>query len=115
LPNSFVSKLNASGTALLYSTYLGGTGQNSPLTIPTGQANAIAVDTSGNAYVAGSTSDQSFPVTTGAFQPNYTTDPSNTALFRSTGYVAKFDATGSKLIYASYLGGNYISENQAVL
>jgi hypothetical protein len=114
LPNSFVSKLNASGTALLYSTYLGGTGQNSPFTIPTGQANAIAVDTLGNAYVAGSTSDQSFPVTPGAFQPNYTTDPSNTAPFRSTGYVAKFDATGSKLIYASYLGGNYISENQAV-
>lgn len=113
-PFSFVSKLNATGTALGYSTYLLGKGQVSPFAIPTSVANGIAVDSSGNAYLVGTTSDQSFPVTPGAFQPSFSTDPTNLAIFRQTGYVTKFNPTGSQLIYSSYLGGSYISQNQAV-
>ena len=59
----FVTKVNATGTALLYSTYLGGTGFE--------QGNGIAVDSSGNAYVTGYTESPNFPVTPGAFQATF--------------------------------------------
>ena len=58
--NIFVSKLNAAGTALVYSTYLGADGSS--------QANGIAVDSSGDAYITGSTDSDNFPTTAGAFQ-----------------------------------------------
>jgi hypothetical protein len=58
--DAFVTKLNASGTAPLYSTYLGGSGNDG--------GNGIAVDGSGNAYVAGYTNSSNFPTTPGAFQ-----------------------------------------------
>ena len=54
---AFVAKVNANGTALLYSTYLGGRGPG----------NGIAVDGSGNAYVTGYTNSSDFPTTPGAF------------------------------------------------
>ncbi|MHB8628267.1 MAG: DUF7948 domain-containing protein [Aggregatilineales bacterium] len=57
--DAFVSELNAAGTALVYSTYLGGSG--------TDQAAGIAVDGSGNAYVTGYTDSADFPTTTGAY------------------------------------------------
>ena len=55
-----MAKLNPTGTALVYSTYLGGTGYD--------QGNGIAVDTAGNAYVTGITASTNFPTTAGAFQ-----------------------------------------------
>src|SRR5262249_39270711 len=58
--DAFVAKLNSSGSAFAYSTYLGGTSAD--------QAFGIAVDNSGNAYVAGSTYSTDFPVTNGSFQ-----------------------------------------------
>jgi hypothetical protein len=61
--NAFVTELNPAGTALLYSSYLGG---------PSGaQANGIAVDSVGDAYVTGGTNAFNFPVTSFAFQPSY--------------------------------------------
>jgi hypothetical protein len=113
-PYTFVSKLNATGTALVYSTYLLGNGAINPFSGPKGQANGIAVDSVGNAYVVGLTGDLGFPVTPGAFQTNYSTNPANLALFRFTGYITKLDATGAHEIYASYLGGDYMSEARAV-
>ncbi len=113
-PYSFVSKLNATGSALVYSTYLVGNGNVSGFGAPMGQANGIAVDSSGNAYVAGSTADTSFPVTPGAFQTNYSTNPSNLGLFRFTGYITKLDSSGAHEVYSSYLGGDYTSEARAV-
>jgi hypothetical protein len=73
---------------LVYSTYLGGSGDDQP--------GGIAVDTTGNVYVAGSTDSTDFPLTTPGSLP-----AGNTHVF-----VAKLDATGSNLIYADYLGGS---------
>ncbi|HUI43182.1 MAG TPA: SBBP repeat-containing protein, partial [Terriglobia bacterium] len=58
--DAFVTKINASGSALVYSTYLGG--------LASDQGNAIAVDASGDAYVTGNTASTNFPITSGAFQ-----------------------------------------------
>lgn len=113
-PYSFVSKLNATGTALTYSTYLVGNGTVSQFGVPMGRANGIAVDSLGNAYVVGLTADQGFPVTPGAFQTNYSTNSSDLALFRYTGYVTKLDPTGAHEVYSTYLGGDYLSQAQAV-
>jgi hypothetical protein len=91
--DAFVTKLNASGTALVYSTYLGGDMFDEGV--------GIAVDTAGNAYVTGSTSSFTFP-TVQAFQPRLGGE--------SDAFVAKLNATGSTLVYSSYLGGGKTSE-----
>jgi len=84
--SAFVTKLNATGSALVYSTFLGG-----------GYGNGIAVDASGNAYVTGSTASPDFPVTPGAFQTSC----------GSGGFVTKLNAAGSALIYSTCLKGVY--------
>ena len=86
----FVTKLNPSG-ALVYSTYMGGSGTDRLV-------EGIAVDSAGHAYVTGWTTSADFPTTAGAFQ---TTMPGP-----STGFVAEINAAGSGLIYSTYLGGN---------
>ena len=58
--DAFVSKINPSGSALVYSTYLGGSGQD--------LGSGIAVDSAGNAYVTGNTGSSNFPTTPSAFQ-----------------------------------------------
>jgi uncharacterized protein (TIGR03437 family) len=95
---AFVTKLNAAGTALVYSTYLGGSGKsNCGGCIATGdRGNAIAVDSAGNAYVAGSTTSSDFPLAA----PFQTTTPNPQVAF-----VTKINATGSALVYSTYLGG----------
>jgi len=89
--DAFVTKLNPSGTALVYSTFLGGSADD--------MANGIAVDAEGNAYITGSTASGDFPTTQGAFQ---TTFGGGTA----DAFVSKLDASGSALVYSTYLGGN---------
>ena len=86
--DAFVTKINAAGSAILYSTFLGGTLAQA--------ANGVVVDSAGNAYVAGSTTSADFPVTPGAFDT-----------ISSTGgaFVSKLDTTGSQLVYSTYLGG----------
>jgi hypothetical protein len=86
---AFVTKFNASGTALLYSTLLGGGGT---------EANGIAVDADGNAYVSGTNVLGDFPVTASAFQS------ANAGKFDA--FLSKLDPSGSTLLYSSYLGGN---------
>jgi hypothetical protein len=88
--DGFVAKLNAAGTALLFSTYLGGTSGD----LVTG----IALDASNNAYVTGITVSSDFPTTTGAFQ----TSPAG----GDDGFVAAIRADGSAKIYSTYLGGS---------
>jgi len=89
----FVAKLNPSATAILYLTYLGGG--------DTDIASAIAVDSSGNAYVVGTTLSRDFPVTPGAAQIRF-----GGADVFGDAFVVKLDSTGSTLIYGTYLGGS---------
>ena len=92
--DGFVVKVNAAGTALLYGTYLGGTAYES--------LNDLALDSSGNVYVTGSTNSIDFPVTPGAFQPtNRSWHPGD-----RDGFVTKLNAGGSALLYSTYLGGS---------
>ncbi|MGA8108661.1 MAG: SBBP repeat-containing protein [Acidobacteriaceae bacterium] len=112
-PFSFVAKLNAGGGTLGYSTYLMGTGSFSSNGAPANAANGIAVDSAGDAYVVGTTSDGTFPATSGAFQTNFTDSADRTA-FREAGYVAKINPAGAGLLYASYLGGGTVTQANAV-
>jgi len=95
---AFVAKLNSTGSALLYSTYLGG-GYNE---IGTG----IAADRQGNAYAAGVAYSTDFPVTNGAFQTQFSSSS-------YVGFVAKLNPTGSAQVYATYLGGSGQMVNEA--
>jgi len=94
----FVTKLNSSGSALIYSTFLGGTGGPSGGDI----GRAIAVDSSGDAFVGGYTYSNNFPTTAGAFQ----TTNQAFAQSGSTGFVTKLNPTGTGLLYSTYLGGS---------
>ena len=98
LPQShiFVTKVNAAGSALVYSTLISGSG--------TEDARAIAVDSGGNAYIAGATTSLDFPVTAGALQK--TAAKATGFSLIQHGYVAKLNAAGSALVYATYLSGS---------
>ena len=87
--NVFAAKISPTGSALVYSTYVGGS------SIDYGEA--ITVDGSGNAYVAGTTSSFDFPVTAGAFQGQLSG--------LSNAFAFKISPQGSSLIYATFLGG----------
>jgi Ca2+-binding RTX toxin-like protein len=86
---SFVTKVNAAGSALAYSTFLGGE--------LTDQALGVTADASGNAYVTGATTSFEFPTTAGAFQTNKIGNESDA-------FVTKLNATGSGLVYSTYVG-----------
>ena len=87
----YVTKLNAAGSGLDYSTLLGG--DNNAET-----CNNIAVDSSGNAYVVGSTFSSDFPLQ----------NPIDSSLSGSNGFVTKLNSTGSALEYSTFLGGSNI-------
>ncbi|HXH47880.1 MAG TPA: SBBP repeat-containing protein [Terriglobia bacterium] len=95
----FVAKLNPSGTALLYSVFLGGGNLD--------RATGVAVDSSGDAYLAGYTTSTDFPATMGAFQAN---NAGNTDAF-----LTKLDPTGTSLVYSTYLGGGGIDYGRGVV
>jgi uncharacterized protein (TIGR03437 family) len=97
---TLVVKLNPQATQYVYIRYLGGTAND--------QANAIAVDGNGNAYIAGSTLSPDFPVTAGG---NLTTNPPGGTPQRS--FVAKLDPNGN-LVFADLLGGFSASSGLAV-
>jgi len=91
--NAFVTKLNPAGSALVYSTYLGGN---------IGESGAdIAVDSSGSAYVTGSTCSTNFP-TANALQAGYRGGCIN----GGDAFVTKLNPAGSALVYSTYLGGS---------
>ncbi len=95
--DAFVAKLDPTGTALSYLTYLGGNTNSAGPGTFTDRGESIAVDASGNAYITGVTETNDFPVTPGAFQP------ASGGAF--DGFVAKLNPAGSALVYSSYLGG----------
>jgi hypothetical protein len=106
---AFISKFNASGTALLYSTYLGGNAIAGTLYNQGDYGKSIAVDNSGDAFVAGYTYSKDFPVTGGAFQVGARQEASE-----APGFVTKLNPTGTGLLYSTYLGGNILDEPLAV-
>jgi hypothetical protein len=89
----FVTKLNAAGTALVYSTYIGGSSND--------YGNAIGVDGSGNAYVTGYTWSNNYDVTPGAFQTT------KGDYYYADVFVTKLNAAGTALVYSTYIGGSY--------
>ncbi len=97
ISDCFISKLNPAGSALAYSTFLGG----SALDLCAG----IALDAAGNAYVAGTTSSTSFPLA-GPLQ--------SSLLGTTSAFISKINATGSALVYSTYLGGSLIDSAAAI-
>ncbi len=97
--DAFVTELETNGAALVYSTYLGGSGLDN--------GRGIAVDAAGNAYITGRTCSTNFPTTTNAYQLHLACSNS---VFFGNAFVTEISAGGSNLIYSSYLGGtNYDS------
>jgi hypothetical protein len=89
--NAFVARLTPDGSALVYSTYLGGSGRDESL--------GIAVDpTTGDALVTGNTGSPNFP-TANPLQANYGGGSTDA-------FVARLNADGSALVYSTYLGGS---------
>ena len=94
---SFVAKLDSSqsgASSLIYSTFLGGSNGD--------EGRGIAIDSSGNAYIAGTTASTDFPTTTGAFQPTMSSSFSDA-------FLTELNSTGTALVYSTYLGGSCAS------
>jgi hypothetical protein len=87
----FVTKLNADGSNLVYSTYFSGASDSTEI-------RALALDASGSAYIAGVTNSASFPATAGAFQTKIAG--------AADGFAAKLTPQGSAVVYATLLGGD---------
>ncbi len=88
--DAVISKFNAAGSALIYSTYLGGVDNDQP--------HSIVVDNNGNLAIAGRTYSNNFPTSAGCFD--------NTANGAADLFVTKFNSTGTALIGSTYIGGN---------
>jgi hypothetical protein len=113
-PDAFVTKLNSAGSALVYSTYLGGSNSDG--------GNGIAVDSAGSAYVTGYTNSLNLPTTPGAIQPvkplswNVYCNGCSYDFYYSnqTAFVTKLDPSGTSLQYSTYLGGTSTDYGQAI-
>jgi len=95
----FVTKLNDAGTAIIYSTLMGGSSSEGAL--------AIALDSSGNAYITGETYSSDFPTKPGAFDISYNG-------FYDC-FAAKLNNTGTDLVYSTYLGGGNSDKGAAIV
>ena len=91
--DAYVAKLDPSGTRVIYATYLGARRAST-------YGYAIAVDSVGSAYVAGTTNSSSFPVTPGAYQTGWTTGSS---------FVTKLNSAGNGLVYSTFVNGGVIA------
>ncbi len=105
---SFITKFNANGSGLLFSTFYGGTTAGSTNRIggnllpgSSPFTGGLAIDPAGNIYISGSTNDQTnFPLHN-AYQTTHQGGP----MYTFDGFVAKFDPTCTTLIYSTYMGG----------
>jgi hypothetical protein len=97
LSDAFVTKFSPEGNALIYSTYLGGSGGDG--------ATGVAVDAARNAYIAGGTSSSDFPATPGAYQ---------TSSNESCSFVTKLNAAGSALTWSTYFGDDCSAQVRAI-
>jgi len=97
--DGFVTRLDATGSSLLWSTYLGGSADD--------RVQAVAVDGSGTVTVAGLTVSSAFPTTPGAYASTYGGGVGD-------GFVARFDPTGGSLLWSTFLGGGAADQANAV-
>jgi hypothetical protein len=105
----FVSKLAANASSLVYSTFLSGTDPNNSTA-----CDAIVADGTGSVYVAGATSDKTFPVTSGAFQTQFQGLGCHTSVsgclfnlrLSPNIFISKINPTGTALTASTFLGGN---------
>ena len=96
--DGFVTKLDPTGSKVLYSTYLGGSDSDGIV--------SMAVDSAGNAYVTGGTTSNNFPTTPNAFQTFYKGSSGNQMLKVGDAFVAKLNPQGTALVYSTLLGGS---------
>ena len=89
--DAFLTKFNSAGTALVFSTYLGGNEGD--------LGSGVAIDPPGDIYITGTTTSLDFPTTEGAFQTKYVSNPWGSS------FIAKFNSTGTELSYSTYLRG----------
>jgi hypothetical protein len=94
--NGFLTKVSSDGSTLLYSTYFGGNGTDSPA--------AIVLDNSADILIAGSTSSTNLP-TANAYQS--TASANQGGHFGTYGFLTEFSPGGSSLVYSTYFAGNY--------
>jgi uncharacterized protein (TIGR03437 family) len=107
--DGFVTKLNAAGTAFVYSTYVGGAGDDC--------VSAMAVDSLGNAYITGATSTNGLGTTPGVFQRNYAgyfVLPFVVEQLWGDAFVGKLNPAGSAFVYLTYLGGSLNDAGTAI-
>ncbi len=104
--SAFVTKFSSDGSSLVYSTYLGGNGAD--------HAYAIAVDSSGDAYVTGLTTSPNFPISAGAYQAICAPIPNNKGASTASSncnssdynvFATKLNAAGTGIVYSTFLGG----------
>jgi Beta-propeller repeat len=98
--DAFVTKINAAGNALVYSSLIGGSSDDEPF--------EIAVDGSGGAYLAGQTNSTDFPQVNPI--PGACQGSCGTGSFPTEGFVTKVSAAGDALVYSSYLGGSAVDQ-----
>jgi hypothetical protein len=96
--DAFVTKLNAAGSALVYSTYLGGTSDD--------HGSGITLDSANNAYITGETRSSNFPTANGF---------DSTHNLSSDAFVTKINAAGTTLVFSSFLGGSGVDIAQAIV
>jgi hypothetical protein len=110
--DAFVTELGPSGSNLVYSTYLGGSGMDSGM--------GIAVDSAGNAYVTGVTYSTNFPVINAIPYPGRTNlffdhlACTNSIYFNANAFITKIGPGGTNLVYSSYFGGTNFDEGKGI-
>jgi len=105
--DAYIAKLNPTGTALVYSTFLGGTNFE--------WGRALAIDGAGNAYVAGQTMSSNFPTTGGAFDRTFNVDTCpRCGIDQQDVFVTKLNAAGSALVYSTFIGGFQFDDALAI-
>jgi len=96
--DAFITKLNTTGTSLLFSTYLGGNSDD--------EGNSVAIAQNGTIYFAGTTSSANFPVTSGVYDETFNHSSST----HSDCCIAKLSENGNNLNWSTYFGGSYDSD-----
>ncbi|MEW5977242.1 MAG: DNRLRE domain-containing protein [Acidobacteriota bacterium] len=104
--DAFVTKFNAAGDGLVYSTYLGGSLED--------HGTGIAIDDGGHAYITGSTYSTDFP-TANAIQPSWGGGAPRSGRPYLDAFVTKLSPAGNSLIYSTYLGGNNDDLGNAII